>query len=165
MSNKPTVPLEEQYVGAMRLWRIWRTDGYSLFPLVFGYEGWLPGKNKCQAPAGEDAIGFYGFSSLREMAVQERMFYESGIYHPSHYVVGSILAHGRIQVHAKGARAEYATPEYLVAEQGYAGHFWAIAKEYNMKIITVEQAKDLKTGLVPYREPDPTFDKIVDGIG
>lgn len=143
------IPLENQYVGAVRAWRIWRLKGHELWPItsVGVYKAWVPGKNTAQTPVGGNKTGFYGFSDISEIWVQELekwRDYDS-------FAFGSILGTGRIQVATKGIRAEHAIPEYLI-QQGSVRHA-RLANRYGMKIISVEEAQELKTGLVPYHEP------------
>jgi hypothetical protein len=145
----PPLPLEHQYVGALRQFRIWRyNEKAELIALVRGDHIWTPGENRA-LNMSETMSGFHGFKSLSELYAQETP-------NSKHHVVGTILCYGRIKVGTKGARAQYAIPEYLVKTGAFAanpGTVMGIARKYSMKIISEEMAYDLKTGLVPYRKP------------
>ena len=148
------IPIENQYQGAVRLWRLWKISLGSLKGLVYDAKPWEPGENRAELDPQDIAAasGFHGFNSLDEMISQEESKWKNSQIVGAGFVAGSILCYGRIKVGTKGARAECAVPEYMIhSHPEYVNS--GIALKYQMKIITPDQAYDLKTGLVPYRRP------------
>lgn len=145
----------EKYDGAIRMWRIWKYGSYRLMALV-QYHVWEPGVNTAIDVSG--AQGFYGFKDYHEINGQESGKLSAAMTRgpvSGGYVVGSILCYGRVVVGTKGARAQYAIPEYLVApyDADHAVGMFELAEYYKCQLISEEQAQNLTTGLVPYRKP------------
>lgn len=165
----PPVPADCQYQGAVRQWRIWKYDAThassnSLKALTQSH-WWIPGVNTCQTIQGAND-GFYGFSDYDQFDSQEREKRNAAMRSGpgSGYVLGSILCFGRIKVGQYGARAQYAIPEYLIAPEDAdaALKLFEIAEFYGCKVVSDEQARGLKTGLVPYRRP-VSLEDLLDG--
>lgn len=154
----PPLPLESQYVGAVRMFRLWTVpnfDNPKLKALVQEHI-WAPGENQATRVSSGSG-GFYGFKNLRELVDQE------GKPTGNSRVAGTILSYGRIKQGTLGARAQYAIveslilPEYLdTAYDPVKTLTWyrKLAKTYRCPLITWDQAEDLATGLVPYRKPE-----------
>lgn len=68
------------------------------------------------------------------------------------YVIGSTLNYGRVVTATKGMRAEKAVPEYLVLSDNddFNVRLLEVAEEYGMKLCSLEEAKAMPTGLMPY---------------
>jgi hypothetical protein len=155
----PPLPLESQYVGAVRMFRLWTVPNYAnpkLKALVQEHI-WSPGENRA-TKVSSGTGGFYGFKSLRELVHQE------GKPDGNPRIAGTILAYGRIKQGTMGARAQYAIVESLILPEYLRSSYdpdvtlkWhrGLAMHYQCPLITWSQAEDLATGLVPYKKPEP----------
>lgn len=167
----------EKLPGAIRMYRTWRLFPDGSLKAMTQNHVWKPGENVTLAD-GKDASadsGFYGFNSLAELKEQEEAWWEAsqsgepecrndydwrfstGPAEPLYwYVCGSILAYGHVKVSAKGGRCQKAVPEYIIEPAGSDPDFGMLvvnaAEKYGMKIVTVEQAEELRTGQVEYRK-------------
>lgn len=78
--------------------------------------------------------------------------YEYGPWTPTgyKYVLGSYLAWGKVVMAEKGARVQYAKPEYMILpkDEDYALECMTLAENYKMTMITEEQAPELQTGFI-----------------
>lgn len=170
--------------GAMRMYRTWKlNDNNELRAMVAGYT-WKKGENETLTD-GSDAgnnSGFYGFSTIEELMRQEKDWWEksqSGQRNvdvdcptftlsgasakPSDghwYVCGTILGYGHAKVSEKGARVQYAVPEYIIEPDGSDPDFGMrvllVAEKYGMKIVSRDTVEDLKTGFIPWWKGRPT---------
>lgn len=152
-------PESNTYAGAVRQWRLWRTvkvnGNYRLKALTNDHI-WKPGENEVLDMTGSNA-GFYGFSGYDQFDSQEGYHRDLAMGHglKSGFVLGSILCYGRMIVGQFGARAEFAVPEYFISPENPddAIPMFELVEYYQGKMISDEQAQELKCGLVPYRKP------------
>lgn len=154
----------EQLQGAVRAWRLWVLRDTDLVALTQSEHIWKPGENvdsHYRQGLGElnnVGGGFYGFSDYDEIQKQEPGYYavvsKGGVSGFSDYAIGSILCTGRVKVGTKGVRAEKARPEYLVLTRSDDMNLrlMTTAEKYGMRLVTEDQARELRTGIVPYRE-------------
>lgn len=151
----------EKFDGAVRMFRFWHLVGTDLVAMTRDHK-WLPGANLATgfSEGLHSQAGFYGFASLKEAPMQEESRWESfnngtPITTGVDSVVGTFLAYGRVKVGTRGARAEYAVPEYILepTDFNYATRLLTVADKYRMRMITREQADSLKTGVVPWVRP------------
>jgi hypothetical protein len=157
-------PPRQQYSGAVRLFRYWTITGNNELSAIFSNYRWQPGDNVAENTA--PAPGFYGWNDLSH-AEKESMWIkaiEGTLTYPYQsldfikgydswgYVLGTFLGHGVVKVHEKGARCAKALPEYIIESESMARNLvlLEIAEKYGMNIITLDQAKMLRTGIVPY---------------
>ena len=148
-------PPREKLEGAIRLWRYWLhdSDTRSLFATVRGTT-WRPGVTVMEngtPPKKKNAVGFHGFNSYDLIQEQESDSYKKARRGVG-YVLGSVLCYGKMVIAAKGARAEFAIPEYFVLTDNddWNLELLSTAEKYGMKPISEAQARELKTGLVPW---------------
>lgn len=139
-NNLPEIPIENQYVGAVRQFRIWTSNGQNLTALVQSHI-WSPGVNTA-LDISNGSGGFYGFNSLQELFKQENV--------GGGRIAGTYLGYGRIKVGTLGARVQHAIPEYLV-DFGTMD-LGPLGKLYNMKVISHDEAEELRTGVVPFTQ-------------
>lgn len=155
---KPELEKEHMYAGGIRLFRIWKlnADGKGLDAIARTWT-WSPGINKCdEMPSiSSSRSGFYGFNSCDQMRVQEQW----GVPEDSdslNIIGGTFISWGRIVTAEMGARVEIARIESIIEPAGMADKYLSIlpsvADHYGIRIITEEQAKGLRIGLVPYQD-------------
>lgn len=169
-NNVPDVPDSDKYAGAVRAWRLWyaiNSPSGELRLRAWAHNHvWRPGVNTATGVMSlEMAGGFYGFNDYNLIKAQEPGGYAAAMHTNSHglwstpsypVVIGSYLGWGHIVVAEHGMRARNAKPEYVVL----SGNFdWdqqllTLADYYGMKAISEDQAKELKTGLVPFTAPE-----------
>lgn len=156
------VPLENQYRGAVRGIRVWVLRDYKQDPPRLGAlttgHNWKPGWNDDPEYAAGGSRGFYAFNSWDELYAQE----PSAVIQParladarSEYIIGTILCKGRMMACENGVRASSAKPEYLVIHTN--DPIWKkkaeeISRHYGMPMIFPADVRELKMGLVPYKE-------------
>lgn len=161
MKNKePKNKLSEEhcYEGGVRLFRIWKLngDGKRLDAITQSWS-WAPGVNECnQVPSLTGGrSGFYGFNSCDQMRAQENWGVPNNP-HSYDIIGGTFIAHGRIVTAEMGARVEFARIESIIEPDGMEDKYLTIlpsvAEHYGVRILTEGQAKELKIGIVPYRE-------------
>lgn len=173
IEGEPPIP-DRVVNGGVRLWRMWRHYQGQLYPLTRKQPWELKpdGTIECDdMPTRGSSSGFYGFFELTEFRRQEaelvglfRRGQTSTKIWPSAndntklftYVLGSYIAWGTMVKAEKGARVRFAKPEYLILpdlNEDYAIELMTLADAYGMKPITIDQAKELKTGLIPWTKP------------
>lgn len=173
----------EKVDGAIRMFRTWRLYADGSLRAMTQQHTWKAGENVTLANGGDASAdsGFYGFNSLEELKRQEEDWWEwsqSGVPEMQNkadlwgypirggkgepawwYVCGSILAYGHVKVSAQGGRCQKAVPEYIIEPAGADPDFGMLvvnaADKYGMKIISVEDAHEIKTGVVPYWKGRP----------
>lgn len=76
-----------------------------------------------------------------------------------HFICGTTLNYGHLKVSDLGARSQFAVPEYIIRPDGsdldFEMRVLNVAEKYDMKIITLSQARAVKTGLVPWWKGRP----------
>lgn len=176
----PDVGPDNTYAGAVRAWRLWYgvpdpSGGYRLRAWAQEHI-WAAGVNTATGAMGRGSgHGFYGFNDYAHISTQEPTGYQQSrsgsISGPNTsgmaVIVGSYLGWGHIAVATMGMRARYALPEYVVATGDFEkdSALLVTSDRYGMKMISEEQAKSLRTGLVPYEipeEPDETEEEVQD---
>lgn len=161
--------------GAVRMFRTWELREDNRLEAMTNHYIWSPGQNAADMST-EHHAGFYGFGSLNELRRQEKTWWEhsqSGKGHiserdiftfslygherpakPKFYVCGTILGYGHVKIAQHGGKAQYAVPEYIIEPEGCDPDFGLrivnVAEKYDMKIISVKQAKRLKAGKVAW---------------
>lgn len=171
----------EKVDGAIRMFRTWRLYADGSLRAMTQDHIWKPGENVTLANGGDASAdsGFYGFNSLEELKRQEENWWEwsqsgepetnstlfgsavwGGKGEPAWwYVCGTILAYGHVKASATGGRCQKAVPEYIIEPTGADPDFGMLvvnaAEKYGMKIISVEDAHEIKTGVVPYWKGRP----------
>lgn len=167
----------EKVDGAIRMFRTWRLYANGGLRAMTQHHTWEPGENVTLASGGDASAdsGFYGFNSLEELKEQENRWWEwsqsgepemlqewgiRGAGQPGWwYVCGTILAYGHFKASARGGRCQKAVPEYIIEPTGADPDFGMLvvnaADKYGMKIISVEDAHEIKTGVVPYWKGRP----------
>lgn len=166
-------PPKETLTGAMRSWRAWRIDGETLTAITNFYK-WVPGENKAVTDYAhrywpqKRRAGFYGFRDPEEILHQEDVIYtaflngyaKTGLYSylGYRYALGSTLNYGNTTIAEKGIRSEYAIPEYLILGDEklteYNVQLMKLAEKYKMQLITMQQAKEMQTGLIAWSKPE-----------
>lgn len=171
--------------GAIRMFRTWRLYADGSLKAMTQNHIWVPGENVTLANGGDASpdSGFYGFNSLEELREQEEMWWEWsqsgqpemkdgpydiwGLPKPGPqgagpawwYVCGTILAYGHVKASARGGRCQKAVPEYIIEPADADPDFGMLvvnaAEKYGMKIISVQDAEEIKTGTVPYWKGRP----------
>lgn len=176
---KPEHPVAKE-TGAYRAWRLWRLPEYALdLKALTRTDVWVPGENwigpdPMNFGMKHGSAGFYGLLDIKEIAKQEPELYmaaKRGIegwrelrvvrsarggwvpcFYLSGWVVGSTLNYGRVHLAEKGLRSEKAVPECLVLSEDDDQNLrlLSLADKYKMKVVTLEEAKEMPTGLVEY---------------
>lgn len=76
-----------------------------------------------------------------------------------HFICGTTLNYGHLKISEKGARSQFAVPEYIIRPNGsdldFEMRVLNVAEKYDMKIITLSQARAVRTGLVPWWKGRP----------
>lgn len=172
----------EKVSGAFRMFRVWKmSDDGKLTACVADFT-WSKGENASLTNGGDASpnSGFYGFNTLEELQAQEAHWWEAsqsgkGIVNvdtfsflwnrpevpakPTHYICGTTLNYGHLKLSEKGARSQYAVPEYIIEPDGSDPDFGLrvlnVAENYDMKIITLSQARSLKTGRIDWWKGRP----------
>lgn len=169
-SPRPGVARQE---GAYRAFRLWKVEHYPtsmdprLAPVVArtNVPNWVPGWNVAVGYSKNTHTGgFYGLNSLAETIGQAGGLHGHDYYYgfitpdngPITRAFGTFLGGGRIIRATKGLRAQRALPETLI-EIGDVDHdiqLLPLADKYGMRVITMKEALELETGIVPYTETD-----------
>lgn len=162
--------------GAVRMFRTWKLLPDGSLKAMTQEHTWKPGENVTLASGGDASkdSGFYGFAGLPELKRQEdewwrksqagepkqALGYDSngtpiGYKKDVHYYVcGTMLCYGHVKISEKGGRAQKAWPEYIIEPDGSDPDFGMLvvnaAERYGMQIITVADAEELETGVVPW---------------
>lgn len=169
--------------GAMRMFRTWMLNEQDELRAMVASYVWKRGENQSSLMDGSKGkhTGFFGFADLHQLQKQERNWWElsqsgkrqehteaASLYSLSSwshrtpgrwFVSGTFLGYGHMVVAEHGGRTHYAVPEYIIEPEGADPDFGMrivmVAEKYGMEIVSVKEARALKTGLVPYWKGRP----------
>lgn len=146
------LPIEQHYVGALRLVRGWVLTDENKLKALANSHIWTAEVQKCdQSPKmGMGSQGFYGFHNwghaVSELSADVNMMW------------GTYLAWGRCVRGSMGFRVQYAKIESLIIPPGWPKtqpnleKAKRVAAEYSVPLYDTETGKKLLLGVVPFRK-------------